>query len=42
MDMEVLIKKPRPFLESVHQDLTKRGGLELIGHLFFIDKKIKN
>ena len=34
MDMEALIKKPRPVLESAHQDLTNRGGLELIGHLF--------
>jgi len=32
MDMEALIKKPRPVLESAHQDLNNRGGLELIGH----------
>ena len=41
MDMKALIKKPRPVVESAHQDLTNRGGLELIGHLF-IDKKLKN
>ena len=35
MDMEALIKKPRPVLESAHQDLANRGGLELIGHLFW-------
>ena len=32
MDMKALIKKPRPVLESAHQDLTNLGGLELIGH----------
>ena len=37
MNMEVLIKKPRPVLESAHQDLTNRGSLELIGH-FFLEK----
>ena len=39
MNMEALIKKPRPFLKSAHQDLTNRAGLELIGHIFidFID-----
>ena len=42
MDMEALIKKQRPVLESAHRVLTNRGGLELIGHLFFIDKKLKN
>ena len=39
MDMEVIIKKPRLVLESGHRDLTNRGSLELIGHLFidFLD-----
>ena len=32
IDMEVLIKKPRPVLESAYQDLTNQGGLELIEH----------
>ena len=32
MDMEALIKKPRPVSESAHQDLTNRSRLELIGH----------
>ena len=41
MDMEALIKKPKPVLESAHQDLTNRGSFELIGHLF-IDKKLQN
>ena len=41
MDMEALIKKPKPVLESAHQDLTNRGGFEMIGHLF-IDKKLKH
>ena len=31
MDMGALIKKPRPVSEPAHQDLTNRGGLELIG-----------
>ena len=39
MDMEALIKKPGPVMESALQDLTYRGGLELIGHLF-IHKKL--
>ena len=38
MDMEALIKKPRPVLESAHQDLTNRSGPELIGHLFYLIK----
>ena len=32
MNIEALIKKPRTVLESAHQDLNNRGGLELIGH----------
>ena len=36
MDMEALINKPRPVLESAHQDLTNRCGLELIGFLCII------
>ena len=40
MDMGALIKKPRPVLESAHQDLTNRGGLELIGHHLVMYNKI--
>ena len=42
MVMEALIKKPRSVLESAHHDLTNRGGLELIGHLFidFLKERI--
>ena len=43
MDMEALIKKPRPVLETAHQDLNNRRGLELIGHRFidFLDIFLK-
>ena len=42
MDMEALIVTNRLALCTAHPNLDKRGGIELIEHLFIHKKKLKN